>query len=247
MEDSMDTEQISDTPLVSPEPAPRAADPMVTLDMGKAPLSEVLSMANPQCRGCNGKGFQDYVYQGKPESRLCGCAVRAMNRKMKGDLPVTLVGRVVKDPEAERKRVGEKVERLRAAIARREEALLESVSDHDAGIASAKEDLAKANSNMDTVQGALVAQVGYLGQLKEKAEDLRLKIEVAKSYVERINGDAILAGGVVKEKSDVLRDLCDRSNRIMAASLPERMRIDRLTAMLALYRQKHAGVLGGGE
>jgi len=46
----METAQSPEAPLVPPDPAPRAADPMVKLDLGQAPLSEVLSMANPQCK-----------------------------------------------------------------------------------------------------------------------------------------------------------------------------------------------------
>jgi hypothetical protein len=243
----METEQSQEAPLVPPDPAPRAADPMVKLDLGQAPLSEVLSMANPQCKWCNGKGFQDYQHEGKTESRICGCAVRAMNKKLRGEAPVELIGRVVKDPEAERKLVQAKLDRLQKELDGAEAALAERIKGHDAGIAEAQARSAEASTAVGLAMAALdTVRLDY-SELLEQVDELRALAEVKHAEVLRaVDARESALKASATAVTEVERTSAD-SARILASAEGIRHRVQRLKDRMALHRQKHADVLGGGQ
>jgi hypothetical protein len=220
---------------------------MVKLDLGQAPLSEVLSMANPQCRWCNGKGFQDYQREGKTESRICGCAVRAMNRKLKGDAPVELIGRVVKDPEAERKLVQAKLDRLQIELDKAEAELAERIKGHDAGIADAQVKSAVASTEADVARRAEDAARMDYSELLGQIDELKALADVKCAEVMQAVGVREAALKASASAADEVAKVQGDSARILAASAGTRHRIERLRDRIALHRQKHADVLGGGQ
>lgn len=85
----------------------------LAVDLGRglcARLGDLRALSNPDCRTCS-RGIL-WLRDGKGGHlwQVCGCAVRAWVKRLRGDDPVTLVGRTVKTEEAaarERELLGE--------------------------------------------------------------------------------------------------------------------------------------------
>ena len=162
---------------------------------------------------------------------------------MRGDLLVTLVGRVTKDPEAERKLVQAKLDRLQAELTKAEGELAERINGHDEGIAEAE---AKADKALLALQRAerdsRVAQNEY--------QNILLDIEARKMSAERVQGIVLVKAEETKSATEAHAEAAQgvyearsQSARILAASAGLRHRIERLKDRIALHRQKHSDVL----
>ena len=239
----MNTEQ---EPLVPPEPPAipnQTIDPMVQLEQGKAPLSEILAMANSDCRFCNGKGTQAFTVGGKRQDRICGCAARAMNRKLRGDDPFVPVGRVEKNPEVERRTAQAKLDRMTAALTKTEAGLAERIEGHDRGIAEAEDAQMMATVQHGSAVCILEGKRRDRDTLQEQLERTVRAIAVADARIE-------VAIAFSEERSQKLLDaqratanIRHHSAAILASAEGVRHRIKRLQDRIALHRLKHADVL----
>lgn len=219
------TDSLNTTP-----PVPAKPDPMVTLDNGRAPLSEVLAQANPHCRSCNGKGYQDYLVGGKTESRICGCAIRKMNRKLAGDDPPALLGRVEKTKAAE-DQTAKRLERMATEIAGLELEIVERLQGHDMGIEEARAALEDAS------QEASDAREDE-GDARSELDAAQIEVTRAKSHLAECEADLVASEASVEEKLSALSALENKSAAIQASAEPLRHRIKRLRDRMALIRQK---------
>jgi hypothetical protein len=237
-----ETVQASDVPLVPPEPAATAApaDPRVDLGSGmSAPLSEVLSMYDPRCRFCT-RGVQHFHEAGEPKTRLCGCAVRHMVRKLRGETPSAPAARVERNVELERKRAEGKLKVLRDALAKNQAELAERIDGHDRGIVTAAAELEVARVNlMDGDQ--------HLAGARSKLADMEAAVLAQRQHVTDLEGELDGLREMAGSKESELVALRSRSEQILASAGGIRHHIERLGARIALHVQRNAGVLAPTE
>jgi hypothetical protein len=207
---------------------------MVDLGNGmKAPLAEVLASANPDCRYCTG-GIQRVTVGEVTTERLCGCAVRGVLRKMRGDDPTPTV--VVSGNE---KYLGEKRRHAEKKLAKlrteRETVAAEHaqrVQGADAGIDEARVNTLAARETLEWEQQRGQKAVDDLEQLKQELAEAEEAVRGQLAIVK-------LAQARLDERQRELLAVEDRKTEILQEVEHAQHKLGRLDAQISLHLQKH--------
>lgn len=232
-----------DSPNVKPDRSPRARGCTVNLneivDLGdhlRAPLSEVIAAANPDCRYCSG-GLQRYRYMGRTKIRLCGCGVRGMRRKLLGDEPIRPFGTVTRDAALERERVEKKIALLREEISKAEAKAAEIMRAPSAAVQT-------VGTQRSALVGKLTEQDSTVARWRAQrdAEIHGLRVTVANLRAAREEREQLLRRytASTEELNRAFRayEAAERG----AAKITRRL--SRLQAQIAALQIRHSEVLG---
>jgi len=211
-----------------------ASDPIIDLGRGlSAPLSEILSEHNPHCRFCSG-GVQLYTEGGSPRERLCGCAVRGIVRKLRGDDPIASV--VVKGNERYLEHRRKQSEGKLAKLQRLRDATAEEYSERMKG----------ADDGIKEAHACMLASEETLECERERGRKAVAELDEAKAEVARCE-DAVrgqlalvaLCEGRLDDKREELASEESRHAAILAQAERAGHKLKRLDDQIALHLQKH--------
>ena len=200
----------------------------------RVPIAELLSMADPHCRFCV-DGIQRYHDGARERTRLCGCAVRRMRRKLAGETPSEPLGRVVKNVTLEQERARKRIDRIEKELGDARSELDRRTAGHDAGIAEAEEALRLAGVQVQESCGHLKAERDELARLVAEVELAQDRVaDRASRYVADLDA--------AEARKRELDQVHARSASILESAGKVRHRIERLEARAAAVRAQHPGV-----